>query len=72
VLIKLVHPPDTMRMFVQQEDANPGQAIAGLAQVLVRSVLKSGSQGAFVIDASGVAGVTEVSPSQVAGSDEWI
>lgn len=72
VLIKLVHPPDTMRMFVQQEDANPGQAIAGLAQVLVRSVLKSGSQGAFVIDASGVAGVTEVSPSQVAGSDDWI
>jgi hypothetical protein len=49
-----------------------GKAIAGLAQVLVRSVLKSGSQGAFVIDASGVAGVTEVSPSQVAGSDDWI
>jgi uncharacterized protein YegL len=69
-LIKLVHPPDTMRMFVQKEDANPGQAIAGLAQVLVRSVLKSGNQGAFVIDASGVAGVTEVVPE--AGNDEWI
>jgi uncharacterized protein YegL len=69
-LIKLVHPPDTMRMFVQKEDANAGQAIAGLAQVLVRSVLKSGNQGQIMIDAAGVRGVTEVLPA--AGSDAWI
>jgi hypothetical protein len=69
-LIKLVHPPDMMRMFVQKEDASPGQAIAGLAQVLVRSVLKSGNQGAITIDASDMPGVTEVIPA--AGSDEWI
>jgi YVTN family beta-propeller protein len=69
-LIRLVHPKDTMRMFVQKEDADPGQAIAGLAQVLVRSVLKSGNQGAFVIDATGVAGVTEVVPG--VAPDEYI
>jgi von Willebrand factor type A domain len=69
-LIKLVHPPDTMRMFVQKEDANPGQAIAGIAQVLVRSVLKSSKQGEIMIEATGVRGVTEVLPA--AGSDAWI
>lgn len=64
-MAQLVYPkgPDSqMRLFVQSNDADPGTAIAGMAQVLLRSLVRSGSEGKPVLDTTPVAGVTAYPP----------
>lgn len=69
MLMRYVHPRDKMRLFVQKEDATPGQAIAGMAKVLLGSVMKSGRQGHFVLDMDNAEGVEAIPPG---AEDDWI
>jgi len=64
-MAKLVNPkgPDsTMRLFVQSEDADPGKAIAGMAQVLIRSLVRSGRGDKPELDITPVPGVIAYPP----------
>lgn len=69
MLKRFVHPRDKMRLFVQKEDSDPGRAIAGMAKVLLGSVMKSGKQGHFVLEEERVDGLEAV---PAGAADDWI
>jgi uncharacterized protein YegL len=70
MLLRFVYPPGRMRLFVQREDANPAQAIAGMAKILKDSMLSSGKQGRFVLDDKNLAGVEAVAVPPGANEEE--